>query len=61
LLNFVEVRDFLYSRMRGARHLGDGPVVESPDSLAGVLTAVAGELRAIRELVTAQGRDAAGL
>jgi uncharacterized membrane protein YdbT with pleckstrin-like domain len=56
LLNFVEVRDFLYSRMRGARHLGDPHVATSSESLAGVLTGVAGELRAIRELV-AQERD----
>jgi putative membrane protein len=47
LLNFVEVRDFLYSRMRGARqqevaHDGGSP------SLAGVLGEVAAELRALR-------------
>ena len=57
LLNFVEVRDFLYSRMRGARHLGDTAVTAPSESLAGVLTAVAGELRAIRELVAARERD----
>ena len=57
LLNFVEVRDFLYSRMRGARHLGDAHLTMSSESLAGVLTEVAGELRAIRELVAARGRD----
>jgi len=58
LLNFVEVRDFLYSRMRGARHPGDGAaVVGSSESLAGVLTDVAGELRAIRHLVEARERD----
>lgn len=60
LLNFVEVRDFLYSRMRGARHLGEIPVTASSESLAGVLTGVARELRAIRELVAARGRDATG-
>ena len=57
LLNFVEVRDFLYSRMRGARQLGDHPVTASSESLAGVLMGVAGELRAIRELVAARERD----
>jgi len=58
LLNFVAVRDFLYSRMRGARHPGDGAaVVGSSESLAGVLTDVAGELRAIRHLVEARERD----
>lgn len=57
LLNFVEVRDFLYSRMRGARRPGDTQVTASSESLAGVLTAVAGELRAIRELAAARGRD----
>lgn len=56
LLNFVEVRDFLYSRMRGARRLGE-PHVAASESLAAVLTGVAGELRAIREIVAAQGRD----
>jgi uncharacterized membrane protein YdbT with pleckstrin-like domain len=57
LLNFVEVRDFLYSRMRGARHLGDTSVTVPSESLAGVLTAVASELRAIRALVAARERD----
>ena len=61
LLNFVEVRDFLYSRMRGARHLGDVPVVASSESLAGVLTGVAGELRAIRQLLAARDRDGTAL
>jgi len=58
LLNFVEVRDFLYSRMRGARHLGDAAPATAPsESLAGVLTDVARELRAIRQLVEARERD----
>src|SRR6187402_346630 len=48
LLNFVEVRDFLYSRMRGARHIGETtPATGSNESLAGVLADVARELRAI--------------
>ena len=58
LLNFVEVRDFLYSRMRGARHIGETPpATESNESLAGVLADVAHELRAIRQLVEARGSD----
>ena len=57
LLNFVEVRDFLYSRMRGARQFGDPHVTASSESLAGVLTGVAGELRAIRELIAAREGD----
>ena len=58
LLNFVEVRDFLYSRMRGARHIGETPpVTVSNESLAGVLGDVARELRAIRQLVEARGHD----
>ena len=44
LLNFVAVRDFLYSRMRGAR-LHDG---RSPESLADILREVVTELHAIR-------------
>jgi putative membrane protein len=41
------MRDFLYSRMRGARHPAP---VEAPaaDSLAGILTEIAAELRAVR-------------
>jgi len=57
LLNFVEVRDFLYSRMRGARHPGDVPATAAPESLAGVLTDVARELHAIRQLLEARTRD----
>lgn len=41
------MRDFLYSRMRGAR---DTPAAAAPaDSLAAVLAEIAGELRAIRQ------------
>jgi len=59
LLNFVEVRDFLYSRMRGARHGGETPQsAVANESLAGVLTDVARELRTIRQLVEARERDA---
>ena len=50
LLNFVAVRDFLYSRMRGARHPGashEGHAAS--ESLAGILGEVAAELRGIRQ------------
>src|SRR4051812_7388497 len=43
------MRDFLYSRMRGARHLADTPAAPVDDSLAGILTEVAAELRAVRQ------------
>ena len=62
LLNFVAVRDFLYSQMRGARHPADahtgdpGPsAVEGADpsaeSLAGILREMVTELHAIRQAV----------
>jgi uncharacterized membrane protein YdbT with pleckstrin-like domain len=54
LLNFVEIRDFLYSRMRGARHAAD-TVATAPSSVAQALLEVAGELRAIREFAAARG------
>ena len=50
LLNFVEVRDFLYSRMRGARQQ-DVPHEGASPSLAGILGEVAAELRALRQAV----------
>jgi hypothetical protein len=51
LLNFVAVRDFLYSRMRGARHTGDAHPAHAaaPESVAAVLGEVAAELRAVRQ------------
>src|SRR5262245_50383009 len=52
LLNFVAVRDFLYSRIRGAHHPADPreshPV---PESLADILREVVTELQAIRQAV----------
>ena len=55
LLNFVQVRDFLYSRMRGAQH-HDMPqgTVSGDESLAAVLGQVATELRGVRELLAQQ-------
>jgi membrane protein YdbS with pleckstrin-like domain len=50
ITDYSAMRDFLYSRMRGARyHQSVPPVTASPDSLAGILTEVATELRAIRQ------------
>jgi len=52
LLNFVAVRDFLYSRMRGAHHPADAHQADqSPESLAAVLGEVASELRGIRQVI----------
>ena len=53
LLNFVEVRDFLYSRMRGAHQAHDGG---EQDTLGEVLREIADELRKIR--VAMERRDA---
>jgi putative membrane protein len=56
LLDFVAVRDFLYSRMRGARGARgpagiDAPPAHPAESLAGVLVEIAGELRGIRQVI----------
>jgi uncharacterized membrane protein YdbT with pleckstrin-like domain len=56
LLNFVEVRDFLYSRMRGARR-HDAPDEGATSSLAAVLGEVAAELRALRQVIEQQGAN----
>src|SRR4051794_38706806 len=50
--DYAAMRDFLYSRMRGARHQND-TAAESPakDSLAGILTEIAAELRAVRQVL----------
>jgi uncharacterized protein len=57
LLNFVQVRDFLYSRMRGAQHHEPHAAVADDGSLASVLTDIATELRAVRELLEQQARN----
>jgi uncharacterized membrane protein YdbT with pleckstrin-like domain len=50
LLNFVQVRDFLYSRMRGAQHHDVPHAAAAADhSLAGLLGEIATELRGVRE------------
>jgi putative membrane protein len=53
LLNFLAVRDFLYSRMRGAKHHVE-PIAAGggeAESLAQILQDAAGELRGIREAI----------
>src|SRR5262245_29047280 len=55
LLNFVAVRDFLYSRMRGARHPIEAQ--KDPESLAAVLGEVAAELRGIRQVIEQRNRQ----
>jgi uncharacterized membrane protein YdbT with pleckstrin-like domain len=47
LLNFVAVRDFLYSRMRGAHHAADSHE-SRPESLAEILREVVTELQGVR-------------
>jgi len=50
ITDHAAMRDFLYSRMRGARNQHNVPAATpAADSLAGILTEVAAELRAIRE------------
>ena len=56
LTDHEAMRDFLYSRMRGMREgatPASGALTESA-GLAGTLTAIAGELRAIRTLIEEQ-------
>jgi putative membrane protein len=63
---FSAMRDFLYSRMRGAHGAARGPHevtasnASDADELTHVLQAVAAELRAIREQREAAGRNAGG-
>src|SRR5215471_7577468 len=55
LLNFVDVRDFLYSRMRGARSQESGHrETAAQDSLVSVLDEVTAELRALRQVLERQ-------
>lgn len=50
ITDFTAMRDFLYSRMRGARdHHNVATAAPSSDSLAGILNEIADELRAIRQ------------
>src|SRR5215470_6085885 len=55
LLNFVEVRDFLYSRMRGAQsHESGRHEGATADSLVSVLDEITAELRALRQALEQQ-------
>src|SRR5262249_17052272 len=54
LLNFVDVCDFLYSRMRGAQSHESRREGAAPDSLASVLDEVTTELRALRQALEQQ-------
>jgi putative membrane protein len=65
LLQFERVRDFLYSRMRGARDAGSPPAHAIPGApatqaesseLAAVLAEVAAELRSVRLALEASSR-----
>jgi uncharacterized membrane protein YdbT with pleckstrin-like domain len=50
IADHAKMRDFLYSQMRGVRDQHHASTVPgAPDSLAGILTEVADELRAIRQ------------
>jgi uncharacterized membrane protein YdbT with pleckstrin-like domain len=52
ITDHTAMRDFLYSRMRGARdQYNTPPVAPMADSLAGILTEVADELRGIRQSI----------
>jgi putative membrane protein len=69
LKEYQEVRDFLYTRMRGARRLGQGragqltaaptATVAGGDAVIEALREVASELRAVRALLE-RGRHAPG-
>jgi putative membrane protein len=64
LLEFEEVRDFIYSKMRGQRDAGSGAARVShateavadggPDDLAAILREVTAELRAVRAALEAR-------
>jgi len=52
ITDHAAMRDFLYSRMRGAHNQHTVPTTApASDSLAEILTEVAGELRAIRQVL----------
>jgi putative membrane protein len=63
LPNFEEIRDFLYSRMRGAREdvrhpsvTGQRPATADAAGLASALHEIAEELRAVRRAIESRGR-----
>jgi putative membrane protein len=51
ITDHAAMRDFLYSRMRGARDHHNAPSGPTADSLAGILTEIADELRGIRQAI----------
>jgi putative membrane protein len=61
LQEFAEVRDYLYSRMRGARHTGEAGrpagATASSDELTEVLAAVVAEIRGLRQDLAAIGEE----
>ena len=54
LPNPEAMRDFLYSRMRGAYHAAPAVAKAEPEPLQAVLLEVASELRSIREILEAR-------
>lgn len=56
LQNYEEVRDFLYSRMRGAKQHGHADQHAGDSSVAAALKEVAVELREVRKLIEGRGR-----
>jgi hypothetical protein len=48
------MRDFLYSRMRGAHTVAPAVANAAPEPLQAILLEVASELRSIRELIEAR-------
>jgi membrane protein YdbS with pleckstrin-like domain len=48
------MRDFLYSRMRGAHTAAPAPANAAPEALQAVLLEIASELRSIREVLEAR-------
>jgi putative membrane protein len=55
LQNYEEIRDFLYSRMRGAKQHAAEAQHTGEALVATALTEVAGELRAMRKLIEERG------
>ena len=59
LLEYEAVRDFLYSRMRGAREkhpAGANSSIDREQTLSGTLQSIAAELRGIRRLLEERNR-----
>ncbi|OGQ17171.1 MAG: hypothetical protein A2138_27160 [Deltaproteobacteria bacterium RBG_16_71_12] len=54
ITEFVEVRDFLYARMRGAHHKSAAPASRIDDVVVALLREIRDELRAVRERLQAR-------